>query len=101
MRLSFWEPITSPGRFQESYKPAPKASGAAEASETPAANAPLSAQRMRATLSSQASTAAVLQRRLQESGAEMVAVESATEIPRDGGREREAQRANPALPGAC
>jgi len=67
---------------------------------TPAADAAVSAERMRAAVSSLPSTAALLQRRVPPGGAEMVALESPREIPGDGGRQAETERPKPALPGA-
>jgi len=64
------------------------------------AAAGVSAERMRAALPPAASAAAVLQSRLPASGAGVVAVESAGEIPGHGGGQTAAERAKPALPGA-
>ena len=74
--------------------------GRREAIGTPAADAALSAERMRAALSSPAGAPALLQRGLPGGGAEMVAVEGAAKIPGDGGGQAETERAKPALPGA-
>jgi hypothetical protein len=60
----------------------------------------LSAEGMRATLSSAASEPALLQPALPGSGAAMVTVEGAATIPRDGAGPAETERARPALPGA-
>ena len=68
--------ITSHGPSRESYRSSRKSRGSAEAFSTPAAHAVLSAERMRAALSSPAGAPALLQRRMPEGGAEMVAVES-------------------------
>jgi hypothetical protein len=66
----------------------------------PAAHAAMSAQRVRAALSSPASTPALLQRALPGGGAEMVAVEGATTISGDGTGQTATKRSEPALPGA-
>ena len=81
--------ITSHGPSRESYRPSRKSSGAAEAIGPPAADAALSAERMRAALSSPAGAPALLQRRMPGGGAEMVAVEGAAD---DTGRRRRANR---------
>ncbi len=70
--------ITSHGPSRESYRPSRKSRGSAEAFSTPAAHAVLSAERMRAALSSPAGAPALLQRALPGGGAEMVAVEGAS-----------------------
>jgi hypothetical protein len=92
--------ITSHGPFRESYRSSRKSRGSAEAIAPPAADAVLSAERMRAALSSPAGAPALLQRALPGGGAEMVAVEGAATIPGDGGGPTETERAKPALPGA-
>ena len=92
--------ITSHGPSRECYKPSRKSRGSAEANGPPSANAAMSAERVRAALSSSASAPALLQRELPGGGAEMVAVEGAATIPGDSERPTEAERAEPALPGA-
>lgn len=93
--------VTSHGPFRESYKPCRKARGQAAATGRPlAADAALSAEGVRAALSSPASAAAVLQRALPSGGAEVVAVEGAAAIPGDEGRPGETEWPKPALPGA-
>ena len=93
--------ITSHGPSRESYTPSRKSRGwPAEAIGPPAANAYLSAERMRAALSSSASAPALLQRALPGGGAEMGAVEGAATIPGDGAGPTETERAKPALSGA-
>jgi len=73
----------------------------AAASALPAANTAVSAERVRAGFPSAAAGApALLQRRLPESGAAMVAMEGAATISGDGGGPTETERAKPALPGA-
>jgi hypothetical protein len=67
---------------------------------TPAADAALSAERLRGALSSSAGAPALLQRALPGGGAEMVAVEGATTIPGDGTGQTATERPKPALPGA-
>jgi len=67
---------------------------------TPATDAALSAERLRAAVSSPSSTAALLQRTLPGGGTEMVALESPREISGDGGGQTETERPKPALPGA-
>ena len=79
--------ITSHGPSRESYRPSRKSRGSAEAIAPPAADAALSAERMRAALSSPAGAPALLQRRVPGGGAEMVAVEGAAKIPGDDGRQ--------------
>src|SRR5712691_3123896 len=64
---------------------------------TPPADALLSAERMRTALSSPASGTALLQRPVRTSGAAMVAMEGPAELPGDRGRQRQTQRAEPAL----
>ena len=93
--------ITSHGPFRESYSPSQKSRGGrAEAIGTPAADAALSAEGMRAALSSPAGAPALLQRALPGGRAEMVTVEGATTLSGDGGGPTETERAKPALPGA-
>jgi hypothetical protein len=58
------------------------------------------AEGLRGALSPPASAPALLQRGVPEGGTEMVAVESAEELPGDGGGPAEAEWAKPALPGA-
>src|SRR5580658_3796504 len=74
--------ITSRGPFRESYRSTRKASGGTAADPT-AAEAALSAERLRGALSSAAGAPALLQRGLPGGGAEMVALESPGEIPGD------------------
>jgi len=71
----------------------------AAASALPAADTPVSAERVRAALPSPAGAPAILQRRVPESGAAMVAMEGTATIPGDPGGPTEAQQAKPALPG--
>ena len=93
--------VTSHGPSRESYTPFRKSSEwPAEASDAPAADAPVSPQRLRAAFSSAASAAAVLQRAMPEGGSEVVAVEGAATIPGDNGGQTETARPKPALPGA-
>jgi len=61
------------------------------------ADAPLSAERMRAAFSSPAGGAALLQRRVPASGTAMVALEGSAKLSDDGGGQRQTQRAEPAL----
>ena len=91
--------ITSHGPFRESTMPSRKARGRA-AFGTPAADAPVSAERMRTALSSPAGAAALLQSALPGGGAEMVAVEGPAEVPGHHGRQSAAERPKRALPGA-
>ena len=92
--------ITSRGPSRESYQASQKARGRAAAEGPPAPKPTVSAERMRATLSSSAGAAAVLQRTLPGGSAEMVAVEGPAEIPGQNGGPTETQRPKPALPGA-
>jgi hypothetical protein len=92
--------ITSHGPLRESYNSDRKSRRSAEAIGTPAENAAVSAQRMRATLSSSPGAPALLQRALPGGGAEMVAVEVAAKIQGDEGGQTATQRPKPALPGA-
>jgi len=90
--------VTSHGPFRECNTRAQKSSGRpTEASEMPAVA--LSAERLRAAVSSATSGPAVLQREMPGGSAEVVAVESAAEVPNHSGRQAETQRAKPALPG--
>jgi hypothetical protein len=66
--------ITSHGPSRESYRSSRKSRGSAAGFSPPAAHAVLSAEGMRSALSSPASAPALLQRRMPEGGAEMVAV---------------------------
>src|SRR5437879_3872300 len=94
--------ITSHGPFRQSYSPSRKSRGwPAEATPPPAADAGLSAERMRAALSSAPITTALLQREVPGGGTKMVALESPREIPGDGGGSTETERSKRALPGAC
>jgi hypothetical protein len=93
--------ITSHGPSRESYRSSRKSRGSAEAFRAPAAHAVLSAEGMRTALSSPAGAPALLQRRMPEGGAEMVAVESPREIPGVGGGPTETERSKPTLSGAC
>jgi hypothetical protein len=92
--------VTSHGPFRESYNPSRKSTSSAKAFDTPAADAALSAERMRAAFSSPASAPALLQRALPGGGAAMVAVEGAATIPGDGGGQAETEWPKPALPRA-
>ena len=92
--------MTSHGPSRESYTSNRKSRRPAETIGTAAAQAALSAQRLRAALSSPAGAPALLQRALPGGGAEMVAVEDAATIPGDGGGQAESERPKPALPGA-
>src|SRR5947209_3117870 len=101
MGLSFWEPSRPwalPRVLQLQPESEPHVGSDFGAGREHAA---VCSQRMRAALSSSPSAAALLQRGLPKGGAEMVALEGATEIPRHGSREREAKRAEPTLQGAC
>src|ERR1017187_203456 len=91
--------ITSHGPSRESYSPSRKSRGTAEAFSASAADAALSAKRVRAALSSWAATPALLQRGMPRGGTEMVAPESPREIPGDGSGPTETDRSKPALPG--
>lgn len=90
--------ITSHGPSRESYGPSRKSRGAAGAIALSAADAVLSAERMRTTLSSSAGTPALLRPSLPGSGSKMVAEESPREISGDRGGPTKTKRANPALP---
>jgi len=68
--------------------------------QEPAADAALSAERMRAALPSAAGTPALLQPELPGSGAAMVPLEGPTEISGDAGGTTQTERPKPALPGA-
>src|ERR1700734_3864032 len=92
--------ITSHGPSRESYRPSRKSRGSAEAFSPPAAHAVLSAEGMRAALSSPAGAPALLQRALPGGWAEMVTVEGATTLSGDGGGPTETERAKPTLSGA-
>src|SRR3977135_2768769 len=92
--------ITSHGPSRESYTTSRKSRRSAEAIGTPAAHAALSAERVRAALSSPPSMPALLQRALQEGSAAMVAVEGAATIPGHHSGQTETEWAKPALPGA-
>jgi len=93
--------ITSHGPSRESYRSCRKSrGGSAEAIGAPAADAALSAERMRAALSPPPGAPALLQRTLPRGGAAMVAVEGAATIQGDEGGQTETQRPKPALPGA-
>src|ERR1035438_1188891 len=92
--------VTSHGPYRESYQPGRKTTGRAAAVRTPAADAALSAERLRGALSSSAGAPALLQRALPGGGAEVVAVEGAATIPGDEGGQAEAERAKPA-PSCC
>ena len=92
--------ITSRGPSRESYNSMRKATGAGEAGGPPAAGAAVSAEGMRASISSAAVAPALLQRGLPGSGAEVVAVEGAATLPGDGRGQAETERPKPALPGA-
>src|SRR5438552_15036460 len=66
--------ITSHGPFRESYSPSRKSRGRpAEATTSPAADTAVSAESVRAAFSSAARAPALLQRRVPERGAAMVA----------------------------
>ena len=92
--------ITSHGPFRESYSPSRKSTGSAEAIGTPAADAALSAEGVRTALPSPAAVPALLQRRVPESGAAMVAMQGPGKIPGDPGGQAATERSKPALPGA-
>src|SRR5438477_5491728 len=92
--------ITSHGPSRESYSPQQKSRGwPAEAIAPPAADAELSAERMRTALSSRAGVSALLQQRLPGGGAEMVAVEGAATISGYRCGRAETEWTKPALPG--
>src|ERR1017187_4957191 len=90
--------ITSHGPSRESYSPSRKSRGTAAAIAVSAADETLSAQRVRAALSSPAGTPALLQRGMPGGGAEMVAPESSRKIPGNGGGPTKTERAKPTLP---
>jgi hypothetical protein len=92
--------ITSHGPSRESYRSYRKSRGSAEAFGPPAADAALSAERMRAALSAAAGTPAILLRGMPGGGTEMVAAESPRKIPGNGGGPTKTEGAKPALPGA-
>ena len=92
--------ITSHGPSRESYRSSRKSRGSAEAIAPSAADAVLSAERVRGALPSAAGAPALLQRRVPGSGAEMVALEGPGKIPGDQGRQAATERSKPALPGA-
>src|SRR6266849_2256564 len=93
--------ITSHGPSRESYRSSRKSRGwSAKAIAPPAADAALSAERMRAAFSSPASTPALLQRALPGGGAAMVAMEGAATVPGEGSGPAETERPEPTLPGA-
>src|SRR6267143_6061057 len=73
--------ITSHGPSRESYSPSRKSRGSAETIAPSAADAALSAERVREALPSPAGAPALLQRRVPGSGPEMVAVEGAATLP--------------------
>ena len=95
--------ITSHGPSRESYKLSRKARSPAKAAQgSAAAKGPASsAERMRAAFPSAAGAPALLQRRMPESGAEMVALEGAGKAPGDQGLQAATERSKPTLPGAC
>ena len=92
--------ITSHGPSRESYRSFRKSRGSAEANAASAADAVLPAERVRGALPSAAGAPALLQRRMPESGAEMVALEGAGKIPGDQGLQAATERSKPTLPGA-
>src|SRR6266851_1409125 len=93
--------ITSHGPSRESYSPCRKSrGGAAQAIAPPAANPPVSAERLRAAVSSPAGPPTILQPRVPSGGAAVGAVEGAATIPDDQRGPTEAERARAALPGA-
>ena len=92
--------VTSHGPFRECYNSSRKASGAAEAIPPPTADAALSAERLRAALSTPPGAAALLQRALPEGSAEMGEVEGTATVPGDDTGQAETERAKSALPGA-
>lgn len=91
--------ITSHGPYRECYSLSRKSRGTAAAIAMSAAEAVLSAERMRAALSSPAGAPALLQRGVPEGCAEVGAVEGATTLPGEGGGQAETQQPKPALPG--
>jgi hypothetical protein len=90
--------ITSHGPSRESYRSSRKSRGSAEAFSAAAADAAVSAQRMRAALSAPAGAPALLQPVLPGGSAEVVAVEGAATIPWDSGGSTETEGSKPALP---
>src|SRR5271169_200303 len=92
--------VTSHGPSRESYRSSRKSRRSAPAFGTPAAEAALSAEGVRAALSSPASAPALLQRAVPGGGAEMGAVEGPATIPGDDGGQRETAQPKRALPGA-
>jgi hypothetical protein len=93
--------MTSLGPSRECYKPSRKSRGRpAKTADAPTTASTVPAQRMRAPLSAETGAAALLQRAVPEGGAGLVAEEGAGELPGHGGRQTEAQRAEPTLPGA-
>jgi len=94
--------ITSHGPSRKSYQACREAGmwPAAAAASVPAADTPVSAERVRAALPSPAGVPALLQRRLPEGGAAMVALEGAATIPGDAGGQAETEPPEPVLPGA-
>jgi hypothetical protein len=99
--MSFLGAITSHGPSRESYTSGRKSSAStAEATGPATAHPTVSAQGMRAPFSSPASSPALLQRAVPDSGAGVVALEGAAKIPRHGGRERKTQRAKLPVPRA-
>jgi hypothetical protein len=92
--------ITSHGPSRESYRSSRKSRGSAEAIAASAADAVLPAEGVRGALPSAAGAPALLQRRMPESGAEMVALEGAGKIPGDQGLQTATERSKPTLPGA-
>src|SRR4051794_9241981 len=92
--------VTSHGPSREAYRSSQKSRGTAAAIAVSAAEAVLSAERMRAALSSRAAAPALLQRGVPEGSAEVGGVEGATTLPGDGGGQAETQWSKPALPGA-
>ena len=93
--------ITSHGPSRESYRSFRKSRGSAEANAASAADAVLPAERVRGALPSAAGAPALLQRRMPESSAEMVALEGAGKAPGDQGLQAATERSKPTLPGAC
>ena len=93
--------ITSHGPTRESYSLSQKARGTAATAAIglPAADAALSAERVRAALFSRTAQPALLQPALPGGGAEVVALESPGKIPEDGAGPAETERSKPTLPG--
>lgn len=94
--------FTSHGPSRGLYTPArpSRVRRTTEAAGVPAANPPLSVERMRAAVSPAAGATTVLQPGVPAGSAGVVAMEGPAEIPGDGGGQRETQRAEPAVPGA-